>query len=87
VDANKNKLFAYIIQATETEYGMDRLGACLKYVSNKEILPILYNYDAFLFDIGKVDQSDIDDLINIIKNNKFKVKVYKGNNYDDLIQV
>lgn len=51
IDANKNKLFAYIIQATETEYGIDRLNACLKYVSGKEILPILYNYDAILFDV------------------------------------
>jgi len=87
LDANKNKLFAYIIQATETEYGMDRLGACLKYVSNKEIVPILYNYDAILFDVGNVEQSNIEDLIKIIKNNKFKVKVYKGNNYNDLVQM
>jgi len=87
LDANKNKLFAYIIQATETEYGIDRLNACLKYVSGKEILPILYNYDAILFDVGNVEQSEIDDLINIIKNNRFKVKVYKGKNYNDLVIV
>lgn len=84
VDANKNKLFAYIIQAAETEYGMDRLQACLKFTKTKEILPILYNYDAILFDVGNVDQSVIVDLIEIIKNKRFKVKVYKGNNYNDL---
>ncbi len=87
VDANKNKLFAYIIQATETEYGIDRLNACLKYVSGKEILPILYNYDAILFDVGNVEQSEINDLIEIIKNKRFKVKVYKGKNYNDLVLV
>jgi len=87
LDANKNKLFAYIIQATETEYGIDRLNACLKYVSGKEILPILYNYDAILFDVGSVEQSEINDLINIIKNKRFKVKVYKGKNYNDLVIV
>ena len=87
IDANKNKLFAYIIQATETEYGIDRLNACLKYVSGKEILPILYNYDAILFDVGKVEQSEINDLIEIIKNKRFKVKVYKGKNYNDLVIV
>lgn len=87
LDANKNKLFAYIIQATETEYGIDRLNACLKYVSGKEILPILYNYDAILFDVGNVEQSEINDLINIIKNKRFKVKVYKGKNYNDLVIV
>lgn len=87
VDANKNKLFAYIIQATETEYGIDRLNACLKYVSGKEILPILYNYDAILFDVGNVEQSQIKDLIEIIKNKRFKVKVYKGKNYNDLVLI
>jgi hypothetical protein len=86
-DANKNKLFAYVIQAAETEYGMDRLNACIKYTSNKQILPILYNYDAILFDVGNVRSEDISDLIDIIKNKKFKVKVYKGNNYNDLIQI
>lgn len=86
-DANKNKLFAYIIQAAETEYGMDRLGACIKYLSNKQIIPILYNYDAILFDVGTTDQTVINDLIDLIKNKKFKVKVYKGKNYHDLIQM
>ena len=83
-DPNKNKLFAYIIQAAETEYGMDRLQACLKFTKGKQILPVLYNYDAILFDVGNVDESDITDLIEIIKNKRFKVKVYKGNNYNDL---
>lgn len=86
-DANKNKLFAYVIQAAETEYGMDRLNACIKYAYNKQIVPILYNYDAILFDIGDVKGGEVDDLINLIKNKKFKVKVYKGNNYNDLIQM
>lgn len=86
-DANKNKLFAYIIQAAETEYGIDRLNACNKFVINKEILPILYTYDAILFDVGNVDDLDLQDLIKIIENKKFKVRVYKGKNYNDLIQI
>lgn len=83
-DPNKNKLFAYIIQAAETEYGMDRLKSCLKFSSDKQITTVLYNYDAILFDVGIVDANDIRDLVDIIKNKKFKVKVYKGNNYNDL---
>ncbi len=83
-DPNKNKLFAYIIQAAETEYGMDRLQSCLKFTAGKQISTILYNYDAILFDVGNVDPNDITDLIEIIKNKRFKVKVYEGNNYNDL---
>lgn len=77
----------YIIQAAETEYGIDRLNACNKFVINKEILPILYTYDAILFDVGNVDDLDLQDLIKIIENKKFKVRVYKGKNYNDLIQI
>jgi len=84
-DANKNKLFAYIIQAAETEYGIDSLSKCLKFVSNKKIVPILYVYDSIVFDIhNDSDRQDILDLIEIFKNKRFKVKTYLGNNYNDL---
>ena len=83
--ANKNKLFAYIIQAAETEYGIDSLSKCIKFVSNKKIVPILYVYDSIVFDIhNDVDQQDVVDLIEIFKNKRFKVKTYVGNNYNDL---
>ena len=82
---NKNKLFSYIIQAAETEYGIDSLSRCIKFVIDKDILPILYTYDSILFDVHPdTSQKDIDDLIDIIKNKKFKVKVYKGENYQNL---
>lgn len=84
-DPNKNKLFAYIIQAVETEFGLNSLNNCIKYVSGKPIVPILYIYDSILFDIDEtVTQSQINDLVDIIKNKKFKVRVYIGNNYNDL---
>ena len=84
-DPNKNKLFAYIIQATETEYGLNSLGNVLKYVADKKIVPILYVYDSIVFDVSpEVDEHTIQDVIDIIKNKKFKVKVYTGNNYNDL---
>ena len=83
--ANKNKLFAYIIQAAETEYGIDSLSKCIKFVSNKKIVPILYVYDSIVFDIHNgVDKQDVADLIEIFKNKRFKVKTYTGNNYNDL---
>ena len=85
VDPNKNKLFAYIIQAAETEHGIDSLGKCIKFISNKKIVPILYVYDSIVFDIhNDEDSQNILDLIDIFKNKRFKVKTYIGNNYNDL---
>ena len=84
-DPNKNKLFAYIIQAAETEYGLDSLGKVIKFVSDKDIVPIMYVYDSIVLDVDKnTDKQTILDLIDIIKNKRFKVKVYSGNNYHDL---
>lgn len=84
-DPNKNKLFAYIIQAAETEYGLNSLGNVIKYLTDKPMLPILYVYDSILFDVSKdVSQQTLNDVIDIVKNKKFKVKVYTGNNYHDL---
>ena len=85
LDPNKNKLFAYIIQAAETEHGINSLGKCIKFVSNKRIVPILYVYDSIVFDIhNDEDNQNILDLIEIFKNKRFKVKTYRGNNYNDL---
>lgn len=85
VDPNKNKLFAYIIQAAETEFAINSLNSCLKFISDKQIIPILYMYDSILFDVhNSVNKDVLEDLIDIIKNKMFKVKVYKGNNYNDL---
>jgi len=84
-DPNKNKLFAYIIQAAETEHGIDSLGKCVKFISNKKIVPILYVYDSIVFDVhNDEDSQNVLDLIDIFKNKRFKVKTYVGNNYNDL---
>jgi hypothetical protein len=85
LDPNKNKLFSYIIQAAETEHGIESLNKCIKFVSGKKIVPILYVYDSIVFDIhNQVDKQDVVDLIEIFKNKRFKVKTYVGNNYNDL---
>ena len=85
VDPNKNKLFSYIIQAAETEYGIDSLSKCIKFVSDKRIVPILYVYDSIVFDVhNDTNKQELIDLIDIIKNKRFKVKTYSGNNYNDL---
>ena len=85
IDPNRNKLFSYIIQAAETEYGIDSLSKCIKFVSDKRIVPILYVYDSIVFDVhNDTNKQELIDLVDIIKNKRFKVKTYIGNNYNDL---
>ena len=82
---NKNKLFSYIIQAAETEYSINSLDRCNKFVTDKDITPILYVYDSVVFDVSSsVEKNHIDDLLNIFNTKGFKVKTYVGKNYQDL---
>jgi hypothetical protein len=85
---NKNKLFAYIIQALETEHGINSVERCLRYTADKEINPILYVYDSVVFDVSPtVDNQTIRELIDIFKTKKFKIKAYTGKNYHDLTYI
>lgn len=84
-DANKNKLFAYLIQALETEYGINSLYDCIKFVSNKNIKPVLYVYDSVVFDVDiNSTENDLNDLLNIFKSKKFNIKTYIGKNYHEM---
>ena len=85
-NANKNKLFSYIIQSAETEYSVNSLDKCINFIGDKEISPVLYVYDSVVFDVSKnVKKEDIIQLLDIFKNYLFKIRCYAGKNYNELI--
>ena len=87
-EPNKNKLFAYLIQALETEYAINALDECIKFTYDKNIKPVLYVYDSVVFDVdSKCKKSDILDLFEIFKHRKFKIKSYIGKNYHEMGQL
>lgn len=84
---NPNKLFNYILQASELEFMMESLTDVNRYLKNKESKAILYTYDSILFDVSNKDGLGIyDELLKIMRGytNKFPVKSYKGNSYGTL---
>ena len=84
---NPNKLFNYILQASELEFMMESLSDVNRYLKNKESKAILYTYDSILFDVSNNDGIGIyDELLKIMRGytNKFPVKSYKGNSYGTL---
>lgn len=86
--ANPSKLFNYILQAFETETAVEVLQDLLTYLRNKNTKPVLYTYDSILFDVHKSDGMGIvNELKNIMERNKFPVKAYLGDNYDDMKQI
>lgn len=85
-EPNPNKLFNYILQATETECNTAVLKDLISYLKNLLTKPILYTYDSVLFDVSNQDGVDV---LKQVKNimspsNIFPVKCYKGNNYNEM---
>jgi hypothetical protein len=88
-DANPNKLFNYILQATETETALSALQYVNRYLRDKKTKAVLYTYDSVLFDFCYEDgMNTFKDIINIMKvGNKFPVKIYTGESYDSVAQI
>lgn len=87
-DPSPTKLFNYILQATETEYNMETLAILNLYLSNKLTKPVLYTYDAILFDVYKTESIEvIRNIKKIMTNNNFPIKCYSGNNYGEMIRI
>lgn len=88
-DANKNKLFNYILQATETEVSMTAVKVVNEYLRDKKTKPVLYTYDSVLFDFYKIDGKEVlDRIMSIMKmGDRFPIKVYMGDSYDTITQI
>lgn len=89
-EANPNKLFNYILQATETEIAMTAIEQVNKYLMDKETKAVLYTYDSLLFDFYRPEiiGSVLDEVMDIMTiGNRFPIKVYKGKTYDSVVQI
>jgi len=85
---NKNKLFNYLIQLTETENNMRMLTDLISHLKEfkYESKLVLYSYDSFLFDFNMNDGTRF---LNAVKSiieqlGKYPTKVSKGTNYHQM---
>lgn len=88
-DANPNKLFNYILQATETEVSMTAVNAVNGYLKDKKTKAVLYTYDSLLFDFHKEDgQETLSTIMRLMQmGERFPIKVYVGDSYDSVKQI
>jgi len=82
-DMNANKLFNYILQATETEHNLVILNKVNTAMKRHNSKLILYTYDSLLFDYDMNDgRRFIIQMQNILsEHGKFPVKIKAGTNY------
>ena len=88
-DANPNKLFNYILQASELESVSQTISTLNEYLKDKKSKAVLYTYDSLLFDVHGSEAGDIiPEIVSIMSHSgKVPVKSYLGDNYNELKQV
>jgi hypothetical protein len=86
-DINSNKLFNYLLQATETELNMSILSKLVKYLEDKESKMVLYTYDSYLLDIHPNEIGLLNKLKILIEGNGFPTKVEWGDTYSNLSNI
>ena len=83
-DMNSNKLFNYMLQATETELNMKILSKVMDFLKDKKSKMVLYTYDSYLLDIHTDDFDSLQNLKILIEGNGFPTKVEIGNRYSEM---
>lgn len=83
--ATEQKVFNYLLQALETEVNYMKIGQLLDKLGDKMSKPILYTYDALLFDVHPVERDEIIRIVKeVMEGGGFPVRVYEGTNYNQL---
>jgi len=83
-DMNANKLFNYMLQATETELNMRILSKVMDFLKDKKSKMVLYTYDSYLLDIHSDDFNSLQNLKILIEGNGFPTKIEIGNRYSEM---
>ena len=83
--ATEQKIFNYLLQALETEVNYMKIGQLWEKLEGKMSRPILYTYDALLFDVHPAERDDIIRIVKgVLEPPCFPVRIYEGTNYADL---
>jgi len=82
---NPQKLFNYLLQATETELNMQIIGKVLEFIKETKIELTLYTYDSFLFSFPlDTPKEHAKKLKEIIESGGFPIKADWGTDYGKL---
>ena len=83
-DMNANKLFNYMLQATETELNMKILSKVIEFLADKRSKMVLYTYDSYLLDVHADDFNSLQNLKILIEGNGFPTKIEIGDRYSEM---
>ena len=76
------KLLNYVLQNLETAMNIRILWEIFRSLKGRKTKLVLYTYDSFLFDFDNSEKDLIDEVKQIINNNKLQIKESYGNTYN-----
>jgi len=76
------KLLNYVLQNLETAMNIRILWEIFRSLKGRKTRLVLYTYDSFLFDFDNSEEDLIEDIKQIINNNKLQIKESYGNTYN-----
>jgi len=82
----KNKLMNYYIQSYEFEFTITILQKVVEFMKMKKSKLILYTYDSILLDMDKSEIKLLKNIINIMEDNYFTVKIKYGKDYHNMVR-
>jgi hypothetical protein len=82
-DINPQKLFNYTLQNLETSTNVCIVWEIIKLLKNKKTKIVLYTYDSILLDYCE-DDDVLEQIKDVFKKYKLKIKLTKGDNYDKM---
>ena len=85
-DINPQKLFNYTLQNLETSTNVCIVWDIIKLLKNKKTKIVLYTYDSILLDYYN-DDNILEQIKEVFKKYKLKIKLIKGDNYDKMIKM
>lgn len=91
-EINKQKLFNYLIQATELDKNIIVIDNILKILNHKNCKIILYVYDSILIDMDIKSMGEVEtkkillDIKNIMEKDNYKVDFKFGKNYNKMLK-
>jgi hypothetical protein len=87
-EPNASKMFNYHVQSLEMVKTLPKLQKILSILQQTTNHLILYTYDSILLDMKSFDKELIMEIVDILEENKkFPVRVYAGENYNDLTTI
>jgi len=81
---NKNVLFNYFLQNMETEHNLLKIKQLFDIIPETQNSLILYVYDSFVFKLPTENINIVQKIEEVLTREGFPVKVYIGNNLQDL---